>query len=87
MVDDISATVEHALGRDLALGRVTEAGEVRRLGQVLDLNLDARVDGLGTGDVAGLELLDQRDVDATDELRGVGPRASSPRPSLPMTRV
>ena len=44
----------------LALGRVTEAREVRRLGEVLDLDLDVRVDRLGAGLVAGLELLDQR---------------------------
>ena len=67
VVDDVRAVLVHALGGGLALGRVTEAGEVRRLGQVLDLDLDVRVDRLGAGLVAGLELLDQRDLDATHE--------------------
>ena len=67
MVDDVRAVVVHALGRGLALGRVTEAGEVRHLGEVGDVDLDVGVDRLGTGDVAGLELLDQRGLDAADE--------------------
>ena len=72
VVDDVGAAVVHALGGRLALGRVTEAGEVRRLGQVRDVDLDVRVDRLGARLVAGLELLDQRDLDATDEADVVG---------------
>ena len=34
VVDDVGAAVVHALSGRLALGRVSEAGEVRRLGQV-----------------------------------------------------
>src|SRR5690349_24129676 len=34
VVDDVRAAVVHALRGRLALGRVTEAGEVRHLGQV-----------------------------------------------------
>ena len=36
-VDDVGAGVVHALRSRLTLGRVAEAGEVRRLGEVLDL--------------------------------------------------
>src|SRR5207342_2668067 len=67
VVHDVRALLVHALGRGLALGRVTEAAEVRRLGEVLAVDLDVRVDGLRAGNVASLELLDERDVDATDE--------------------
>src|SRR5665647_2499374 len=66
-VDHVCTLLVHARGRDLALGRVTEAREVRRLGEVLDLDLDSWVDRLGAHDVASLELLDEVDVDATDE--------------------
>ena len=59
VVDDVGAALVHALGRGLALGRVVEAAEVRRLGEVLDVDLDVRVDRLGAGDVARLELLDE----------------------------
>src|SRR6478609_5827371 len=51
VVDHVGAVLVHALGRGLALGRVTEAGEVRRLREVLDLDLDVGVDRLGAGDV------------------------------------
>src|SRR5690606_5357377 len=67
LVDHVGARVVHALGDGLALRRVVEAGEVRRLGQVLALDLDVRLDGLRARDVAGLELLDQRGLDAADE--------------------
>jgi hypothetical protein len=67
VVDDVGAVVEHALRRGLALGGVTEAGEVRRLGQVDRVDDDVGVDLLGTGLVAGLELLDQGHLDAADE--------------------
>src|SRR5215210_1109103 len=67
LVDHVCATLEHALGSRLALGGVAEAAEVRRLGEVLALDLDVRLDGLRARGVAGLELIDQRDVDTTDE--------------------
>src|SRR5699024_114043 len=67
VVHDVRALLEHALGRGLALGRVTEAAEVRRLGEVLGVDLDVGVDRLGAGHEARLELLDQVHVDATDE--------------------
>lgn len=66
MVDDVRAALVEALGRGLALGRVTEAREVRRLGEVGAVDLDVGVDLLGTRDVAGLELLDEGNLDATD---------------------
>src|SRR6476659_1935797 len=62
VVDHVGAALEHALGSGLALGRVGEAREVRRLGEVLALDLDAGVGCLGTGDEARLELLDERGV-------------------------
>src|SRR5690606_8153341 len=43
VVDDVRTVLVHALGRGLALGRVTEAGEVRRLGEVGDVDGDVRV--------------------------------------------
>src|SRR5919112_3106484 len=67
VVDDVGAGVEHALRGGLALGRVVEPAEVRRLGQVLRLDLDARVDLLRARDVAGLELGDQRGLHTADE--------------------
>jgi hypothetical protein len=51
----------------LPLSTEPKPGEVRRLGEVLGLDLDVGVDGLGTGGVARLELLDEVDLDATDE--------------------
>ena len=66
-VDDVRAGVEHALGGRLALGRVVEAGAVRRLGQVLAWTLTFGLAALTPGLEAGLELVDQRHVDAADE--------------------
>ena len=68
----MSAPLSYIAGRGgLAAGGVVEAREVGLL-DVLDVDLDVRVDGLGAGDVAGLELLDQVDVDAADEADVVG---------------
>src|SRR4051812_16694876 len=72
--DHVGAAVELALGSGLALARVVEAGEVRRLGEVGRLDLDVRVGRLGAGVEAGLELVDQRRVDATDEADRAGLR-------------
>src|SRR5690606_40482061 len=72
------ALVEHAGGGGVALGRVGEAAEVRRVGQVDRLDLDVGVHGLGTGAVAGLELADQLGVDTTrSEERRVGKECRS----------
>ena len=67
VVDDVSAVGVHRGGDLLALGGVGEAGEVRRLRHVRREDLDVGVDGLRTSDVAGLELLDEVELDATDE--------------------
>ena len=67
MVDHVGTRGEHALCGGLAGGRVGEAGEVRGLGEVLDLHLDVGVGRLGAGDVARLELLDQIGLDAAHE--------------------
>ena len=72
VVDDVGAAVVHALRGGLALGRVTEAGEVRRLRQVGGLHGRVGLDLLDAGDEAGLELLDQRALRATDEADVVG---------------
>ena len=69
--DHVGAVVVHRRGGGLAAGRVVEAAEVGLL-DVLHVDLDVRVDGLDTGVVAGLELLDQVDVDAADEADVVG---------------
>src|SRR3954468_13675019 len=74
VVDDVRAALVHALGDDLALGRVGEAGEVTVGRDVLHVDLDARLGRLGTGDVAGLEPLDQRGLDTTHEADVVGGR-------------
>src|SRR3954454_12737457 len=71
-VDDVSALVVHALGDDLALGRVVEAGEVTGGRDVLDVDGDVGLGRLGAGHVAGLEGLDQRSLDAADEADVVG---------------
>src|SRR3954454_21183578 len=71
-VDDVSALVVHALGDDLALGRVVEAGEVTGGRDVLDVDGDVGLGRLGTGHVARLEGLDQRGLDAADEADVVG---------------
>src|SRR5882757_1292130 len=67
VVHDVGAVVVLAFGDDLALGRVVEAGEVRRLRDVGGLHLDRRIHGLDAGLVAGLELLDQRLLHPADE--------------------
>ena len=74
VVDDVGAAVELAAGHLLALRRVVEAGEVAGRAEVLDVDLDVRGDRLGALHVAGLELLDQRHLDAADEadLAGLG---------------
>src|SRR5262245_32171286 len=74
VVDHVGALVELALGSELATGRVLEAGlaVVRVLGEVLDLDLDVRIDRVDTGGVARLELLDQVTVGATDEADVLG---------------
>src|SRR5215211_1649499 len=64
---DVGAGVVHALGDDLALGRVVEAGEVPGRRDVLDIDGDVRLHRLRTGDEAGLELLDRGDLDAAHE--------------------
>src|SRR6478735_1850127 len=76
VVDDVGALVELPLGGELATGRVLEAGlaVVRVLGEVLDLDLDARVDGLHASGVAGLELLGEVTVRAADEADVLGLR-------------
>src|SRR3954469_1331336 len=71
-VDDVSALVVHALGDDLTLGRVVEAGEVTGGRDVLDVDGDVGLGRLGAGHVAGLESLDQRGLDAADEADVVG---------------
>src|SRR3954454_12917764 len=71
-VDDVSALVVHALGDDLTLGRVVEAGEVTGGRDVLDVDGDVGLGRLGAGHVAGLEGLDQRGLDAADEADVVG---------------
>ena len=67
LVDDVGAALVHALGGRLALVDRVEAREVRRLGEVLGVDDDVRVDRLGAGLVARLELLDEVGVDAADE--------------------
>jgi hypothetical protein len=67
LVDDVGAALVHALGGRLALVDRVEAREVRRLGEVLDVDDDVGVDRLGAGLVARLELLDEVGVDAADE--------------------
>lgn len=66
-VDHVGAAVELAGRGLLALVGAGEAGEVRAVGQVLDVDLDLGVGVLDALDVARLELLDQRGVHATDE--------------------
>src|SRR3954453_289003 len=66
VVDDVGAALVETLGRSLALGRVVEAREVRRLREVLALDRDLGVGRLGARDVAGLELLDEVGRHATD---------------------
>src|SRR3954451_12556955 len=73
-VDDVGALVVHALGDDLALRRVVEPGEVAGGRDVLDVDGDVRLHGLGAGHVAGLELLDQRGLLTADEADVVGRR-------------
>src|SRR5262245_15075002 len=71
-VDHIDPFAVHR-GRDrLALGRVGETGEVRRLGDVLHLDRGVRVHGLRAGGVPGLELLDEVVLDAADEAELAG---------------
>src|SRR4029453_14023243 len=67
VVDHVGPVVIHALGDDLALGRVIESGECGRRVYVLDLPLDRRGARVNARDVARLELLDQRSVDTADE--------------------
>jgi len=67
VVDHVGAVLVHALCGGLALVDRAETGEVRRLGEVLGLDLDVGVDGLGASGEARLELLDEVDLDATDE--------------------
>ena len=62
VVDDVGAVVVHAGRGGLAAGRVVEAGSRSDSSMYWHVDLDVRVDGLDTGDVAGLELLDQVDV-------------------------
>ena len=69
-VHDVSAGLVLGGGEFLALGRVVEAAEVRRLADVVGEDLDVRVDGLGASGVAGFELLDEFVLDATDESDG-----------------
>ena len=64
--DDVRPGVVHAVRGLGARRRVVEALAVRRVGQVLDLDLDVRLDGLGAGREARLELLQERDEAATD---------------------
>ncbi len=71
-VDDVGAGLVLRRSDLLALGRVVEAGEVRRLRDVVRQHLDVGVDGLRTGGVAGLELLDEVVLDATDEADRAG---------------
>src|SRR4051794_1180118 len=73
-VDDVGTLVVHALGDDLALRRVVEPGEVAGGRDVLDVDGDVRLHGLGAGHVAGLELLDQRGLLTADEADVVGRR-------------
>src|SRR6478735_6901046 len=72
VVDDVGAALVHAVGRGLALVDRVEAREVRRLREVLDVDLDVRLDRLDAGLVALLELLDEVGLDATDEADVVG---------------
>src|SRR3954454_23132925 len=71
-VDDVGALVVHALGDDLALRRVVEPGEVAGGRDVLDVDGDVRLHGLGGGPVAAVELLDQRVLLTADEADVVG---------------
>ena len=76
LVDDVGAGVVHTGGGGLALGRVVEARALVGHGrQVVDVNLDVRLDGLRAGDVAGLELADQVDLAAADEADVAGRRS------------
>src|SRR6478672_6925622 len=72
VVDHVGAALVEALSGRLALGGVVEAGEVRRLREVLALDDDRRVGRLGASDVARLELLDEVGGDAPDEADRVG---------------
>src|SRR4029078_11180518 len=65
VVDDLRAVVVHLGGERLALDRVVERAHV--VADVLDEDLDVRGNGLRTGGVAGLELLDQRAGLPTEE--------------------
>ncbi len=67
VVDDVGTPVELPAGRLVAAHRVVEAARVAGRGEVADVDLDVRGDRLRPRDVAGLELLDQRGLDAADE--------------------
>lgn len=73
-VDDVGLLVELALRGFLALVGGGEAGEVRRGGQVGDLDRHVRVDGLDARAVTGLELLDQLGLHTADEAHVLGLR-------------
>src|SRR5699024_10120463 len=59
VVDHVGTAVVLGLGGLTALGRVAEAVHVRRLAQVVDLDVDVVVQVLDPGDETGLELVDQ----------------------------
>ena len=79
VVDDVGTRLVHAVGSRLALVDGVEAGEVGNLREVLDLDLDVRLDGLRARDVASLELLDEGRLDAADEADGVALRLEGSR--------
>ena len=79
VVDDVGAVFVLLEGNGLGLVRIAEAAEVAGGRDVLDVDLDVRVDGLGASFVAGVEVLDQRDVNATDEADGAGLATSAQR--------
>ena len=70
-VDDVGLLLDLALGGGLALVGAGEAALLGGLRQVLRQDLDLRVGVLDALLVAGLELVDQRDVHAADEADGV----------------
>src|SRR3546814_14672876 len=72
VVDHVGASAVLTEGDLLALGGVVEAGEVRGLADVLHVHRGIGRDLGRTGHEAGLELLDEVDLDAADEAQLAG---------------
>ena len=67
--DDVHAVVVHPDGRFPAARRIAEAGVVGRLAEVGHLDGGVRVGVPDARHVAGLELLEERDLHGADEAR------------------